>query len=266
MSGKKQDWVWYELITTDMDGASKFYSDVIGWHMKDVGSPGMRYRTFGTEESKREVGGIMEMIPPMAEAGAVPGWVGYLHVDDVDAATKNAEAAGARVCRQPSDIPGVGRFAVLADPQGAIFQLLTPAPQGEVPAPLPPTAVGAVGWHELGALDWEAEWAFYESQFGWTKSEAYNMGPMGTYQTFTSSDFPMSGGMMTVPENMRPEGIDKARWGFYFNVDHIQQAKNRVEASGGTVLHGPQQVPGGGWVLNAADPQGLHFSLLSRNG
>lgn len=266
MEHNKHDFVWYELLTPDLEGSANFYRQVVGWTLKDVGGPGMRYYSASMDGSARGVGGMMELSGPMKQAGASPGWTGYIFAEDVDVATENVKLAGGHIHREPGDIPGVGRFSVLSDPQGAVFQLFRPSPQGEVPPPLAPNAVGNVGWVELGALDWQKEWEFYSSQFGWTLSEGYDMGPMGRYQTFSTNGQPMTGGMMTVPEPVRAMNGNKARWAYYFNVDHIQRAKERLEAGGGTVLHGPAQVPGGGWIIQAMDPQGVPFHLHSANG
>ena len=265
MSVTKQDFIWYELMSKDLDAAAKFYAAVVGWTIAEIGSPEMRYLGFGIGGDKRSVGGMMQLSPEMLRTGAPQQWIGYLHADDVDAATEKAKEAGAQVWRQPHDLPGVGRFALLSDPQGAPFYLMAPQPQGELPPKLAPDAIGNVGWTELIAPDWTKEWPFYESQFGWTLSESFDMGgPMGVYQCFSSNEQPMTGGMMSTPEFLREATGNRAHWGFYFNVDNIQSAKDRVEKGGGTVTHGPQQVPGGGWTLNGVDPLGASFALFSR--
>ena len=165
------------------------------------------------------------------------------------------EADGGAVRRPPEDIPGVGRFAVVADPQGAVLCLFKG--QGE-PAPPPPAgAAGYVGWHELMTSDLEAGFAFYAKRFGWTKGDAMDMKDMGVYQIFTHNGVPI-GGMMT-----RPPQVPWSYWGFYFNVPKIKDAMDKVAAGGGAVLHGPVQVPGGSWIVQARDPQGAFFALVA---
>lgn len=266
MEANKHDFIWYELMTPHLDGAASFYRDLIGWNLSDVGGgPGMRYfaATMGT--GTRGVAGMMELSAPMRDAGARPGWIGYIFTEDVDGAAASLQQAGGNVFRQPADIPGVGRFAVVADPQGAIFYLFKPAPQGEVPPRLDQGAIGNVGWHELMTNNWEQAWSFYSSQFGWTLSQGYDMGPAGVYQTFSSNELPMTGGMMSIPASIR-EQMPHPFWRFYFNVEDIRDAERKITANGGQVQQGPMQVPGGGWIINGVDPHGVHFSLLSRNG
>jgi predicted enzyme related to lactoylglutathione lyase len=122
-------------------------------------------------------------------------------------------------------------------------------------------AKGHVGWHELYSGDFDADLAFYTSQFGWGKGDAMDMGEMGSYQLFSLSggtDFnSMSGGMMKKPAEM-PQPL----WLFYFVVGDIDAAVNKVKAGGGTVLNGPMEVPGGAWIIQATDPQGAMFALV----
>ena len=91
--------------------------------------------------------------------------------------------------------------------------------------------------------------------FGWVKGEALDMGPMGTYQIFKSAGL-ATGGMFNSP------GARAAPfWLYYFNVDDIDAAAKRVTEGGGVIAQGPNQVPGGNWILQAADPQGAVFAL-----
>lgn len=247
------NFVWYELMSTDPAAAATFYSQVVGWTVTDAGMP-MPYSLLNVGE--HHIAGLMGM-PPEAPAGMPPVWTGYVAVPDVDAAAARIQAAGGQVCRPPEDIPGVGRFAVVADPQGATLCVYTDksgsaAPQG----PAPGTA-GTVGWHELMAADGAAALPFYAEQFGWTAAEAIDMGPMGTYQLFSAGAQPI-GGMMTKPPEMPVPA-----WAYYFNVPAIDAAVERIKAGGGQVVNGPMEVPGGSWIVNAVDPQGGMFSLVA---
>lgn len=239
--------VWYELMTTDTEAATAFYSDVVGWGARDSGMPGFDYTIFTAADS--DTGGMMKL-PPGAQQ---PGWIGYVHTDDVDAAAARVAQAGGAVHRTAEDIPGVGRFAVVADPQGAAFVLFRPSTEMDGP-PKPPGTMGHAGWHELHAAEWQSAFAFYADQFGWTKDAAIDMGPMGTYQLFAAGGVAI-GGMMTRVEAM-------PSWLFYFNVPDINAAVARVATGGGHVLSGPMEVPGGGWIIQCRDPQGAMFALL----
>ena len=119
MSEGPARFVWYELMTTDPAAAESFYRGVIGWETRDFGKPDVPYTLLSAGSTM--VGGLMR-IPEMALAnGARPAWTGYVGVPDVDACVARVDAAGGRVHHPPEDIPGVGRFAVVADPQGAVF-------------------------------------------------------------------------------------------------------------------------------------------------
>jgi hypothetical protein len=152
------------------------------------------------------------------------------------------------------------RFAVMSDPQGAAFVVFTPDPAMPSPERPAPPAQGTIGWHELYTTDLEAGFEFYSKLFGWTKLTDMDMGPMGVYRIFDEGDHKQmgDGGMMT-----KAPQIPVSCWGLYFCVDAIGAAVERVKAGGGKVVHGPVQVPGGGWIINAQDPQGAMFALVS---
>jgi predicted enzyme related to lactoylglutathione lyase len=243
------EFVWYELMTADAPAAETFYTKVVGWNAVDAGMPGPTYTLLKVGE--RPVAGVMEAPPA---AAIPPGWIAHILTPDVDATAERAQAAGATLHRPPADIPGVGRFAVLADPQGAAFMLFR---ADGIPAPdLPPTTPGAIGWHELHARDHEAALAFYQGLFGWKKADAVDMGDMGTYQTFTMPGAGQGGGMLNDPRATQPF------WLYYINVEDIDAAASRVTEAGGTVQMAPQQVPGGSWIVHGKDPTGALFALL----
>ena len=246
---KQGDFVWYELCTPDPAAAAEFYTRVVGWKATDSGVTGVDYTILAAGE--RPVAGILTL--PSEQMPPRPTWFGYIAADDVDAKAVEIETAGGRIHRAPADIPSVGRFAVTVDPQGAVVMLFKG--QGEPPAPVAMMQTGSVGWHELHSSDWEKIWPFYERMFGWTKDVAHDMGPMGTYQIFKTSDS-ACGGMMT------DRGAPRAYWLYYFVVDDIDAGIARVTAAGGKLLFGPAEVPGGAWIINAEDPQGGIFALV----
>ena len=251
MAMKQGDFVWHDLMTTDAAGAEAFYAKVIGWTVTPSHVPGYKILSTGTTP----VGGLMELPEPARAAGMGPRWMGYIGVDDVDAKAEALKAAGGAVHRAPADIPGVGRFAVVADPHGAGFQLFKGA--GEPPPEAPLGTPGTVGWNELHAGDGETAFAFYSGLFGWTKDQAIPMGPMGTYQLFANGG-PAIGGMMTRMPNQ-----PATTWFYYFNVDAIDAAVSRATGSGGKVVHGASEVPGGQWVVHCVDPQGATFAMVA---
>jgi uncharacterized protein len=247
---KQGRFYWYQIVTTDTKAAAKFYSAVVGWGTQDAGTGGQDFTLFTV--NGQGVAGLM----PIPEQGIPPCWLGYIWADDVDAICVRLEKEGGKVHRPPADLPGVIRFAVVSDPQGAGF-LVAKGLGTEAFTPLPAGTNGAIGWHELMAVEWNAAFAFYEKLFGWTKAEAHDMGPMGTYQLFATGAEPV-GGMMT-----KPDAIPVPNWGYYFNVEAIDAAAERVKAAGGKIMMGPTDVPGGQWIVQCVDPMGAHFALVA---
>lgn len=243
--------VWYELMTPDAPAAARFYSEVVGFRAEDSGMPGMQYTLFKVGDA--QVAGLMATPDELKAMGVPPSWGGYIGVDDVDAMEARVLQAGGKVLRPADDIPGVGRFAVVADPQGAPFSLFKPSRND--PPPMPPaSAPGTAGWHELRAVDGAAVWDFYATLFGWTKGLALPMGELGVYQLFEIDGVPR-GAIMT-KEAHQPAPA----WNFYFNVADIHASAQRARDLGATITWGPAEVPGGNWVFNARDPQGAAFA------
>lgn len=114
---------WCELMTTDPLAAKEFYAKLFGWTMKDEPMEGMTYTVVKVNE--QEIGGIMPVNAPQIQGTPPPHWGIYVTVDDVDAAAKLAEKLGAKIIVQPTDIPNVGRFSVIQDPQGAVMSIIT---------------------------------------------------------------------------------------------------------------------------------------------
>lgn len=113
---------WQELTTGDVDGSKRFYSELLGWSFQEFPMEGGE--TYWVAKVGEEgVGGIMKTPPAATEMP--PNWGVYITVDDVDASTRKAVELGAKMLVQPTDIPGIGRFAVLEDPQGAVFSIIT---------------------------------------------------------------------------------------------------------------------------------------------
>lgn len=257
MARTHDPFLWYELMTTDQPAAEAFYRAVVGWQTSPATGPNAGYTILSAGE--RGVGGILPMPADARAAGAQPGWCGYIHVADTDAMSERIVAAGGRVHRPPADIPEVGRFAVVADPGGAVFMLLTPLPQEQSLAAVPPMTPGHTGWHELYAGNGqEAAFAFYSGLFGWQTIEILEMAEMGSYRIIGGADGVPFGGMMDKPAQM-----PAAAWTFYFNVDALDPAIERIRANGGTVLMGPQEVPGGSWIVQGTDPEGVLFALVA---
>jgi uncharacterized protein len=250
MTGK---FFWYELMTSDPAAAAKFYGDVVGWGTQESGTEG--YRLFTVAEG-RGVSGLMALPDHLSDAKVPPHWIGYVAVADVDEAVEEIEEEEGTIHREPFEIPGVIRLAVVADPQGAAF-IVAKGLMEPPPTELAPGTPGTVGWHELYTGDVEEAFDFYESLFGWTKTDAMDMGEAGIYQMFGTGG-PTVGGMMK-----KPEPMPMPAWLYYFNVPAIDAAIEKINTGGGKILMGPIEVPGGLWIVQGLDPQGAHFALVA---
>lgn len=239
--------LWYELITADIERAVGFYTAVLPWQVGASVQPHMDYRLI--QVGQAFPGGIMARPDPQVPTG----WLAYVHVDDVDAARAAVIAAGGRGLMEPMHLPNVGRFALVADPHGAAFYVMTPEGQGPSTA-FAPGKPGHGGWNELHTDAPEAGMAFYTHHFGWEKLPPMDMGPNGLYHLFAIAGT-QAGGMA------KPAGPHKG-WLYYFNVESIDAAKGRVEAAGGQVAIGPHEVPGPLWILICQDPEGVAFALV----
>src|SRR5947199_9993565 len=109
----------------------------------------------------------------------------YLAVVDACAYHARIRSACGATHLPAEDIPGIGRFCVVADPQGASF-ILFRGSTNEAPTPAPEGTPGHIGWHELHAGDGASAFTFYSNLLGWTKSRAMGMGPKGAYQLFAT--------------------------------------------------------------------------------
>lgn len=248
--------VWYDLVTTDLDAAKEFYSDIVGWNTAPFEhAAGMDYTMWlkgATPDTA--IGGLMELPEEARERGVPPHWMGYVAVDDVDATAARAEKLGGRTIMGPMDIPEVGRFVILADPQGAMISAyksvqVTPVDDPELEA-------GDVSWHELATTDREAAFDFYSDLFGWVKTDAMDMGESGVYQMYGRAG-KMLGGMYT----KTAEQPGPPAWLYYISTADVDGAVARIETRGGPILTGPMDVPGGGRIVMALDPQGAAFAL-----
>jgi uncharacterized protein len=113
--------VWNELATKDLDGAKKFYTELLGWQFKESNAAGMAYNEIVVGGGEC-VGGLYQMGPEYGEGP--PHWMAYVAVEDVDDRAARVEELGGKVCVPPTDIPNVGRFCVITDPSGATLSLI----------------------------------------------------------------------------------------------------------------------------------------------
>ncbi len=259
MTTLQGSWIWYELMSPDPEGSKTFYEAVVGWTMTTGHGENNADYGFIANADGGMTGGLLRLNPEMSAHGAMPGWIGYIGVDDVDASVAAITAAGGQCRMPPFDIAMAGRVALVTDPGGVPFYVMTPTPPpggGTSTAFSRTKHLGRCGWNELMAADAPREIEFYTRQFGWTLPEPMDMGPMGKYQFIDHDGGAVGAIMPKLPQAPAP------LWSHYFWVDSIAAAQTAIAASGGQVINGPMQVPGDNWIVQGIDPQGAMFSLV----
>lgn len=252
MTDPAKQFLWFELLTQNSARATKFYGNVMGWRTDVWEGGAVPYTLLIADDDV--LGGIITLPKDARKLGEWPHWLGYVGVADVDASTDQAQQLGASVLFPATDIPDVGRFAVITDPQGASIALYTPL-AGAPPANTEPRR-GRMIWHELVTTDPDAAWHFYHDLLGWDRGETIPTERQGTYQMFGSSGRRL-GGIIAKPADMP----GPSTWLYYTTVDNLDAALKRVKSNGGRVLNGPMEIPGGDSVAQCMDPQGAIFAL-----
>lgn len=251
--------IWYELMTSDPDGAKRFYDAVVGWDIQPPPPGDMDYRMIGRNDGKH-AGGVLRLNDEMQRNGARPAWMGYIGVDDVDAATAAIQAEGGQVLNEPHDIPGVGRWVLIADVQGAPIHLMTPEPPHDQPDAVSDVfsvdQAQHMRWNELSTTDPDAALAFYTGHFGWRQEGEIDMGELGKYQFLYHGDAMIGAVMPKMPQ------MPVSMWTYHIGVDDIDRATEAVRSRGGQVMQEPIEIPGGEYSINAIDPQGASFGLV----
>lgn len=255
---KTGGYIWYELMTGDAEAAKDFYDAVVGWSIGEPVPEAHGYRMIGRSDGGF-AGGVLSISDDMRAHGARPGWLGYIHVDDVDEAVRRIERAGGKTWMPPTDIAMAGRVALVTDPQAAPFYVMTPTPPPDNPDAesdvFAADAVQRCGWNELQTSDVDAARRFYREQFGWGSDEFMDMGELGQYRFFDRAGQRI-GALFNASNGQPPH------WRYYFRVPSIAVARRAAEDKGGTIHMGPHQVPGGDWIVIGSDPQAAEFALV----
>jgi len=238
--------VWHDNNSTDVEKAKNFYRQLLGWET-EVFKPGeMDYPMI-------KAGGDMHGGFNKSQGGTPSNWLGHVLVEDADETVRRAEAAGGKILMGATDIPEVGRFAVIADPQGAVVSAFSP--KGDIPA-----AEGIFVWDELMTSDPDAAKSFYTEVFGWGTRDM-DMGPAGTYTMFQrGGDVDVAGCMRT------PEGVQAPpHWMPYIGTEDVDGTTARAKELGGNVMAEPMDIPNVGRFSVVQDPAGAVFGLFKGN-
>jgi predicted enzyme related to lactoylglutathione lyase len=186
---------------------------------------------------------------------AVPHCLPYIGPADVDAPVAAPPRLGATVTTPATTLPNAGRFAILADPQGAAFGVH--GSPGE-PRPEPPVTYGDFSWHELATnANVDEAFGFYSELFGWDKVDTYDMGAAGAYLLFGRNGRQL-GGMFKKGDAGKP---GPAYWVGYVRVKDVDRTVEAMKDARAAVLNGPMEVPGGDRIAQLADPHGAFFAV-----
>lgn len=267
MTNPEGSFIWYELMSPDPDASKAFYDTVVGWDIDAQTSvpadaaavTAVDYRMINRSDGG-SAGGMLKLDEAMLDHGARPMWLAYLHVEDVDTRVAAITADGGKVMIPPHDAPGIGRFAMVTDPVGVPFYLMKPIPpEGREDEPSDVFSVDQpqhIRWNELATTDPDGMIDFYTSHFGWKAEGEMDMGPMGKYRFLHHDGMQIGAVMPKMPQ------APLSMWTYYIGVDDIDRATKAVADGGGKILHGPIEIPGGEYSLNAVDPQGAAFGLV----
>lgn len=245
--------VWFDLMSTNPEASLRFHTELLGWEVtvRDMG--GYDYPMFSG--SGHGIGGLVTLDPG---AGIPSHWVAYLECGDVDGTVERVKALGGQGCVPPTDIPGVGRFAVVEDPQSAIF---SPFASHHGDSPIPAQAkVGQVCWSELMTPDVNHAAAFYSALCGWDSDHAEMlMGDEVVHYRVMSHRGSRFAGIMPMPEgtNARP------LWMNYIKVEDVDDVAARAQVLDGKVHISPRHLPSVGRFAMLSDPAGAVLSVCS---
>ncbi|MBC8027477.1 MAG: VOC family protein [Steroidobacteraceae bacterium] len=244
--------VWHQLMTRDVPAAKRFYSNLIGW--KPQSWPlDPTYTVCHSDQGP--MAGIMP-IPADIPAEVPPHWLGYVGTRDVDGTAVATVRAGGSILKEPADLSGAGRYAVLKDPQGAVFAILDPENSRPEPQGMP--LAGSFSWHELATSDAEAAFSFYSDLFGWDALVRMPLAGGETYLIFGNNGI-QRGGIYLKPADLP----GPPSWLHYAQVNDTDAGWRNAEGGGAKLVAGPMDVPGGSRVVTFFDPTGAAFAVVS---
>jgi hypothetical protein len=237
--------VWFELVSKDPKKAQAFYGDVLGWKVQAFPMGDQTYEMIYAGDTM--IGGYAA---PKSDRPS--HWISYVSVEDVDAAVKAAAANGGKVVDAPYEIPGVGRTARIADPQGAEicpFKNTTGDRADE------DASQGRFFWNELHTTDTAKALAFYEKVVGFS-SRAMDMGPGGTYHILEKNGVGRGGATNQMAPGVPPH------WLPYVFVDDPDATIAKAKKLGATIQFGPEDIPGVGRFGVLQDPTGAALAVM----
>ncbi|MEZ5465120.1 MAG: VOC family protein [Lysobacteraceae bacterium] len=246
---------WFELATTDQQGAKAFYEALFGWHASDKPiSDGEHYTIFEYEGA--EVAACYSMMPDQIEMGVPPHWGIYFRVEDCDASAARAVELGGKLLAEPFDVMQHLRMAVIAAPDGAAFMLAQPR---EHPGVGRIREDNAVTWVELATRDLAGSESFYSQMFDWTIDEHQNAPVAYRLIGDKTSECGNFGGLLKMSEEW---GQVPPHWSIYVQVQDVDATLAKAVELGGRINVPGFDAPGVGRIGQFADPAGAWVYVI----
>ena len=254
MTAGSERFIWHDLMTTARDRVLPFYRELLGWSYQPVVMGADLGTYLIVHAGDRQIGGIVALDP---DAGVRSHWLGYVSVDDVDAAAAAADAAGGALRMDATDIPSVGRFAVVADPDGALVCPFR-ADDGRA-TDAPPPADGRICWNGLLTRDPDRAAEFYAAVFGWVP-RLENAGAVARPGVFLADGLAIAG-IMPLRDDAAPRSV----WLPFVACSDLGGHVADASRLGGSVWQLPTDIPARGRVAIITDPCGALIGLLEEH-
>jgi predicted enzyme related to lactoylglutathione lyase len=241
---------WVDLVTTDLQGALRFYGELFGWEMEDAGEEAGHYHQ-ALLRGKR-VAGIGPNPPGMP---AMAAWTTYLSGADADAHAAAIQDAGGQVVMGPLDVFEEGRMLLAMDPAGAMFGIWQP---GRHHGSELVNENAAPTWNELLTRDLDGAVRFYGSIFDYGFDDL----PQGDDYKLITVGGRVVGGIWQMGDQIPAE--TPPHWLNYFHLDDVDAGLARAEELGGQIVGEVRDSPYGRFAP-VRDPQGALFTLIRGN-
>ena len=242
---------WIELVTSDGDGAKKFYTDLFGLGFNDQPVGEDAVYTMLNKEGKN-VAALYQMNEEQGSRGIYPHWNSYVSVKSADETTEKVKSLGGTVTMEPFDVFDAGRMAMFQDPTGASFAVWQP--NQHIGAQLT-NDPGTLCWNELTTNDTQKAGEFYTRLFGWTSNTDSGSPP---YTMFMIGERP-AGGMLEIQKEW---GEVPPNWVVYFAVEDCDASAEKATSLGAKILSPPTDVPEIGRFAVIQDAQGAAFAII----
>lgn len=243
---------WLDVATHEVEKTKAFFSELLGWHYKDIPTPEGNYSMVGV--GGKEFGGFMDLSLSKMPKGIPAHISAYVLVENVDAKAEEFAKSGGSIKAPAFDVMEMGRMAVVADPFGAVLSLWQPMKTGSTA--VDPLSAGAPSWRELMASNLDGAVNFYKKVFGWNTKSSAN--PQFEYVECGLGQQPFAG-MMQITKEMGPM---PPNWGTYFTVKDCAATVKKAEAKGAMICMGPKEIPTVGTFAVLREPSGIFFNVI----